>query len=383
MVMATPIRSAPAVETLELQQEIVRLQALLETSRQVHSTIRLDEVLSTVLRIVVRELELPGALITDPLATYGEMPAEPWEGCFRFPLHDKDGHHLTELVVATPEERSLTLYEEDFLERMALQAGVAVENARYHERSLEWARVQQDLHAARAIQRSLVPQEMPEIQGYSVAIRYSACYEVGGDCVDIFSLPDGVQVMAVADVAGKGLASAIVSTAFRAAFRASVVAGAPLSELVSRLNRQHCAEGDEARNRYVTAIFLKLDPNTHRLEVVNAGHNPGFVVTPGGKTHQLRASATPIGILPIVEYKSETLDFPPGSRLLFYTDGLTEVFRGDEEFGTERLLASFLECNSPECTAILDTLWQELRRFSGSESQDDDMTALALMRMSE
>ncbi len=382
--MATPIRSAPSVETLDLQQEIVRLQALLETSRQVHSTIRLDEVLSTVLRIVVRELELPGALITDPRMSYGEMPAEPWQGCFRFPLHDKDGRHLTELVVATPESRPLTIYEEDFLERIALQAGVAVENARYYERSIEWARVQQDLHAARAIQRSLVPQQMPDIEGYSVAVRYSACYEVGGDCVDIVSLPDGVQVMAVADVAGKGLASAIVSTAFRSAFRASVGAGLPLAELVSRLNRQHCAEGDETRKRYVTGIFLKLDPGAHRLEVVNAGHNPGFLVRPNGSMLELKASATPIGILPVVEYHSEFADFPPGSRLLFYTDGLTEVFQGDEEFGTERLLASFLKCNSPDCTAILDTLWQELRSFTGEEShrQDDDMTALALMRMS-
>ena len=213
--MGSPMQSAPSVETLDLQQEIVRLQALLETSRQVHSTIQLDEVLSTVLRIVVRELELPGALTTEPRMSYGEMPSEPWEGCFRFPLHDKEGRHLTELVVATPEGRALTIYEEDFLERIALQAGVAVENARYYERSLEWARLQQDLHAARAIQRSLVPQQMPAIEGYSVAVRYSACYEVGGDCVDIVSLPDGVQVMAVADVAGKGLASAIVSTAFR------------------------------------------------------------------------------------------------------------------------------------------------------------------------
>jgi len=223
---------------------------------------------------------------------------------------------------------------------------------------------------------------MPEIEGYSVAVRYSACYEVGGDCVDIISMPDGVQVMAVADVAGKGLASAIMSTAFRSAFRASVGAGLALPELVSRLNRQHCAEGDEARKRYVTGIFLKLDPKAHRLEVVNAGHNPGFLVRPDGSTHELKASATPIGILPIVEYRSEVADFPPGSRLLFYTDGLTEVFQGDEEFGTERLLASFLKCNSPECTAILDTLWQELHRFAGDEPQQDDMTALALLRTS-
>ena len=378
--MATPLQSAHAVETLELQQEIVRLQALLETSRQVHSTIRLDEVLSIVLSIVVRELELPGALITEPLTTYGEMPALPWEGCFRFPLHDKDGHHLTELVVATPDGRPLTIYEEDFLERMALQAGVAVENARYYERSLQWARVQQDLSAARAIQCSLVPQQMPEIAGYSVAVRYSPCYEVGGDFVDIFSMPDGAQVMAVADVAGKGLASAILCTAFRAAFRASVAAGAPLAELVSRLNRQHCAEGAEARKRYVTAIFLRLDPKTHSLEVVNAGHNPGFLVRPGLPAHELKASGTPIGILSFAEYESETLDFPSGSRLLFYTDGLTEVAQGEEEFGADRLLAAFSECNSQECAAMLEALWEQLRRFSGSEAQEDDMTALALMR---
>jgi serine phosphatase RsbU (regulator of sigma subunit) len=308
------------------------------------------------------------------------MPAVPWEGCFRFPLHDKDGHHLTELVVATPDGRPLTIYEEDFLERMALQAGVAVENARYYERSLQWARVQQDLSAARAIQCSLVPQQMPEIAGYSVAVRYSPCYEVGGDFVDIFSMPDGAQVMAVADVAGKGLASAILCTAFRAAFRASVSAGAPLAELVSRLNRLHCAEGAEARKRYVTAIFLRLDPKTHSLEVVNAGHNPGFLVRPGLPAHELKASATPIGILRFAEYESETLDFPSGSRLLFYTDGLTEVAQGEEEFGADRLLAAFSECNSQECAAMLEALWEQLRRFSGSEAQEDDMTALALMR---
>lgn len=378
--MITPQKSANTVDTIDLQQEIARLQALLETSRQVHSTIHLEEVLSTILRIVVRELELPGALITNPRTEYGAMPPEPWEGCERFPLCDKEGKFVTEMVVATPADRPLSIYEEDFLERLALQAAVAVENARYYERSLEWARVEQDLHAARAIQRSLLPQTMPEIPGYSVAVRYSACYEVGGDYVDIVELPDGVQVMAVADVAGKGLASAIVSTSFRAAFRASVAAGLPLTELVSRLNRQHCAEGDEARMRYVTAIFLRLDPNRNRLEVVNAGHNPGFLVYPDGKIHEFQASGTPIGILPTMEYTPEEVDFPPSSKLLFYTDGLTEVFRGEEEFGTERLLASFQQCGTPECAAILDSLWQELHRFCGDGNQQDDMTALALMR---
>src|SRR5581483_7875425 len=173
---------------------------------QVHATVELDTLLNTVMRIVVRELELPGALITEPRMMYGAMPAEPWAGCPRFPLQNKDGRLLAELVVAPPTGRELSIYEQDFLEGLALQAGVALENAHYHERNLEWTRVQRDLEAARLIQRSLLPQAMPHIPGYSIAIRSTACYEVGGDYVDIVELKDGSQIMAVADVAGKGLA---------------------------------------------------------------------------------------------------------------------------------------------------------------------------------
>lgn len=368
-------------EIIDLQQQVARLQALLEVSRQVHAAGRPDEVLHTVLRIVVRELEMAGAHITDPALTVGEMRPEPWDECPRFALLSKDGEQLAELVVDPGPDKTLSLYEQDFLEGLVLQAGVAVENAHYHERAVEWARVQQDLNAAREIQRSLLPQQMKEISGYSVAIRSSTCYEVGGDYVDIVSLPDGGEIMVVADVAGKGLASAIVATSFRSAFRAMAMAGLPLAELAARMNQHHYGEGSEARRRYVTAIFLKLNPDTHTVEVVNAGHNPGFLISEGGKVHEIEASGTPIGLMPMMQYSSEEVEFRPGSRLLFYTDGLTEVFCGDDEFGPERLLATFQECKSEDCTAILKVLWQQLAEFSRGEPQQDDMTALALVRM--
>jgi serine phosphatase RsbU (regulator of sigma subunit) len=367
-------------DIIDLQQQVARLQALLEISRQVHAAVRPEEVLQSVLRVVVRELEMAGAHATEPSLTVGEMPPEPWDGCARFALLSKDGVQLTELVVNPGPGKTLSLYEQDFLEGLVLQAGVAVENARYHERAVEWARVQQDLDAARAIQRSLLPQQMTEISGYSVALRSSTCYEVGGDYVDLVSIPDGCELMVVADVAGKGLASAIVATSFRSAFRAMALAGLPLAELAARMNQQHYGEGEEARRRYVTAIFLKLDPKTHIVEVVNAGHNPGFLLS-AETVHQIQASGTPIGLVPMMEYSSETLVFRPGSRLLFYTDGLTEVFQGDDEFGPERLLATFRECKSEDCTAILKVLWQQLAEFSRGEPQQDDMTALALVRM--
>lgn len=369
-----------SLDVLDLQQQIARLQALLETSRHVHSTIQLNDVLRAVLRIVVLELEMPGALFTEPRLSYGDMPPEPWAGCARFPLRSKDGDLLTELIVAPASERSFSMYEQDFLEGLAVQAAVAVENARYHERNLEWARVQRDLEAAREIQRSLLPQKMPEVSGYSVAVRSSACYEVGGDYVDIVQRPNGAQIMVVADVAGKGLASAIVSTAFRSAFRAMARTSLSLTELVAGMNEQHYSEGEEARRRYVTAIFLELDDKTHTIQIVNAGHNPGFLLTGTGEVREIVASGTPIGLVPTMFYTGETHPFHPGSRLLFYTDGLTEVFQGEDEFGSERLLAAFLSCKSTECGAILNSLWRELQDFSEGAPQQDDMTALALMR---
>jgi serine phosphatase RsbU (regulator of sigma subunit) len=181
-------------------------------------------------------------------------------------------------------------------------------------------------------------------------------------------------------VAGKGLASAMMSTSFRSAFRAMAVTGHPLDELATRMNQHHWAEGEEARRKYVTAIFLRLHPEAGEIEVVNAGHNPGFLLEPGAAPHEFAAAGTPLGLLPGMHYSSERRLITPGSRLLCYTDGLTEVFRGDEEFGPERLLAEFSNCPADNADDILDALWAAIEAFSEGGPQGDDMTALALCR---
>ena len=384
-------------ETIDLQQQVFRLQALLEASRQVHATIREEEVLESVLRIAVRELEMAGAAFpgtglaygagaeatTDTEAGPADTNGSPSLALPRFPLKDRDGRMMEELVVAPSVGRELTIYESDFLEGLALQAAVALENARNHKRNVEYARVQQDLDAARNIQRSLLPQRLPEIPGYSVGFRSATCYEVGGDYLDIVEMADGSIVMAVADVAGKGLASAIWSTSFRSAFRATVISGLPLAEVAARMNQQHWQEGEEARRRYVTAIFLRLFPDTGELEIVNAGHNPGFVIHPDGSRCEFNSTGTPLGMLPGMGYESERCPFPAGSRLLFYTDGLTEAFRGEEEFGPERLMDHFSQCETSKADGILDALWTAIHDFVEGGPQGDDMTALVLCRMPE
>lgn len=383
--MAAGIQLPGGDETIDLQQQVARLQALLEASRQVHSTIHENEVLEQVLRIVVRELEMDGAAFPSAGLVYGEEPVatangEQGNALLAWPLNGRDGKRLTELVVAPPGGRELTLYEFDFIEGLALQAAVALENARYHKRNVEFARVQQDLDAARAIQRSLLPQKLPSIGGYSLAFRSVTCYEVGGDYLDLVEQPDGSLLVAVADVAGKGLASAIWACSFRSAFRAMAVTGMPLDELATRMNQHHWAEGEEARRRYLTAIFLRLHPEAGEIEVVNAGHNPGFLVTPGAPPYEFNAAGTPLGLLPGIQYSSERRAFPSGARLLFYTDGLTEVFKGDEEFGPERLMNEFSTCPADKADGILDAIWTAIDAFSEGGPQGDDMTALALCR---
>jgi serine phosphatase RsbU (regulator of sigma subunit) len=382
-------------EVLLAQQQVVRLQALLEASRQIHSTIQLDEVLGIVLQIVVRELELEGAFFTNFPQTYGDVPEALQialasgsdasdvgvaETVLQFPLRDKNGNLFTELVVLVPQGRELDLDETDFLESLAVQAAVAIENARFHERTIQWQRVESDLASARQVQMSLVPQQMPEISGYDLAARSVTCYEVGGDYLDIVNLPSGEIVIVVADVAGKGLTSALVGSSFRAGLRAMVHSNMSLFDVATRMNLLHYNEGSESRRRYVTAILLKLDPAKHQVEIVNAGHNPGILIGPDGGVKKIAATGTPIGMLPFSSYVPQTFSLDPGSRLLVYTDGMTEVFRGADEFGEKRFVESFVSCKEQSAGPTLSSLWQTLEAFSDGQDQSDDMTALVLFR---
>ncbi len=230
----------PDSSSLPLAEQIVRLQALLEASRLVHSTIDLGRVLRAAVRIAVLELEMEAAFFTKPRIEFGNLPDTfDADKLPRFPLLARDGSLLSELVVIPANGRELSIYEIDFLEGLVLQTALAAENAANHKRLLEYARVSQDLDAARALQLSLLPQAMPAIAGYSLSARSIACYQVGGDYLDVVSEPSGSHLFVVADVAGKGLASALVSTAFRSAFRALARDFLSLEKLAARVSQQH------------------------------------------------------------------------------------------------------------------------------------------------
>ena len=347
--MAAGIELPGNGETIDLQQQVARLQALLEASRQVHSTIREEEVLEQVLRIVVRELEMAGAAFPGAGLAYGDEPVR-MAALPAYPLEDRDGQPHGRAGGGAPGGPRADALRG----RLYRGAGACRPPWRWKTPAITsatwslpacsriWTRPAQ-------IQRSLLPQKLPAIPGYSLAFRSDTCYEVGGDYLDIVEQPDGSVLMAVADVAGKGLASAIMSTSFRSAFRAMAASG----PAAGRAGHAH-EPAPLGRGRRGAAALCDghlpapLSRDGRDLEVVNAGHNPGFLVQPGAAPHLFDAAGTPLGLLPGMRYSSEKCGFTPGTRLLFYTDGLTEVFRGDEEFGSERLLDEFSQVPGAE-----------------------------------
>jgi serine phosphatase RsbU (regulator of sigma subunit) len=125
------------------------------------------------------------------------------------------------------------------------------------------------------------------------------------------------------------------------------------------------------------------------MELVNAGHNPAFLVTGGDNPVRLiEASGTPLGMLPGARYSIERVPIEPGARVLLYTDGLTEIFRGEDEFGQDRLMDAFrtidarqLSDSAQDAEDTLTSLWTTLDTFSEGAPQQDDMSAIALCRL--
>ena len=292
-------------------------------------------------------------------------------------------------VMALGPKRSEAAYthaDMHLLQTVATQTGLAIEVAEL-ARSLaaeaaQRERVNREIEIAREVQERLFPQAMPQLEGASVAGHCRPALGVGGDYYDVFELSDGRTGLAVGDVSGKGIAAALLMASLRASLR-GVTLDNPrdFAKLMDKVNR--LVYEASASNRYATFFFAAYDPKTRRLECVNAGHNPPFVLRCGanGKTEVLRleADGPVVGLLEFAPYTEQTLTLIPGDLLLLYTDGISEAMtRDDEEWGEERLIAAADNCKDRTASEILSQLFVEADAFTFGAPQHDDMTLLVL-----
>lgn len=296
------------------------------------------------------------------------------------PLLDAEGNSLGVLQLDTLDQHKRFQQDDlDVLASVASQAGMAIDSAQMHERALNQQALERDLQLAHDVQKGFLPSTSPELMGYEFYDYYQPASHVGGDYYDYVPLKDGRVAVIVADVVGHGVAAALMMAKLSAEAMYCLASHDSVAQAVCTLNDRLSSLPVD---RFVTLIMAVINPVTHDITIVNAGHMApvlrsvdGRVVEPG-----LEESGLPLGIMEGVEYQQTVISLQAGEALTMYTDGLNEAMNSSNEcYGIERMREHIANGNgSPLMTG--NTIVQDVQSFVGAKPQDDDMCLVSLRR---
>lgn len=258
------------------------------------------------------------------------------------------------------------------LQALCSHVAVAVHNARLFQRERrEREKMSVEVHEARAIQQALLPRSSPYVPGFAISGRSIPAGAVGGDWYDFIALDDGRWGLVLADVSGKGTAAALLMSATRGMLRSLAETGEGPGEVLTRLNR--LLVEDFPLGKFVTLVYAVLDPATRTLTFANAGHLRPLVVDSGGSRFLDTDRGMPLG-LGFGSFSEVEVRLPEGSRLVFYSDGITEAMnQEEEEYGPARLENVVLR---PEASA--EGILEDVRSFANGMGPQDDATVIFL-----
>ena len=264
----------------------------------------------------------------------------------------------------------------DALETLASEAAIAIYNARLYKESQEKRRMDEELAIAREIQQALLPGTVKTLPYVCARSQNLPCREVGGDYFDYFEMEGERFGFALGDVAGKGIAAALLASMIQGIFSAQALLDLPVPALISNVNMNLVRRG--TGNRFVTFFFGVLDPEGN-CTYTNAGHNPPYLLRRNGTLEELREGGMVLGLFPFAQYKSETVRLAPGDHLVLFTDGALEARNtAGEEFGEERLRALLQRDPQASSEEILTHLQEAITAFSVNTPQHDDITMMVL-----
>jgi sigma-B regulation protein RsbU (phosphoserine phosphatase) len=229
---------------------------------------------------------------------------------------------------------------------------------------------QRELAEALKIQRRLLPQQVPQIDGWELAVSWQPASGVGGDCFDAIRFGESRLGFSIADVVGKGIPAALLMSNLQAAVRAFASDVAEPRGLCHQVNRILC--GNIAEGRFISFFYAMLDAATATLTYTNAGHYLPMLVRASGGVERLGVGGPVLGVIADAEYEQAQVTIAPGDRLVLFTDGLTEARNGeDEEFSEQRLLEAAVEHRACSAPAIQARLADAVAAFAGGHLQDD------------
>lgn len=254
-----------------------------------------------------------------------------------------------------------------------------------YSRHLELAheRLRFDLELARGVQRSFLPLRLPEVPGYEFFAHYEPAYEVGGDYYDFIPLPRQRVAVLLGDVVGKGVAAALLMAKLSADARFCMLTDPDPAAAFTRLNFLMHQSG--MADRFVTLVVAILDPGSHSVTLVNAGHPPPMVYRRATRTVSEAISneavGFPLGVFDGFEYVSFQLSLDPGDSILAFTDGVTEAMDvQDRQLQTKGVYAAVQgEAYSPR--TLGDKVVNVVKQFATGRSQHDDIALVGFGRI--
>jgi len=252
-----------------------------------------------------------------------------------------------------------------------------------HERHLALQRKEQrrtlDLEQAAEIQRGILPDTPPTIDGLDLAGHNAPCRTVGGDYYDFIPYSDGRMALVLGDVAGKGMAAAMLMSSLQARVQLLTENPSPLGALVTRLDRSIASSCP--RNRFITLFICIVDAATGETAYCNAGHNPALLVRASGEVETLEAVGTVLGILPDLGYEEQHDRLDVGDLIAIYSDGITEATGADgQEFGEQRLAEILIRMRESPAIEIVDAVIEVLDEWCGAAGAEDDVTLVVARR---
>lgn len=235
-----------------------------------------------------------------------------------------------------------------------------------------------EMEIARRLQRRLLPEEAPEIEGLDIAADNLPAREVGGDFYDFIPVTKNRWGFVIADVSGKGMAAAIFMGLSRTIVRASTSGGLHIAAALEQANELICR--DSTSGMFVTLFFASLTPGENRLTYVNAGHNPPLLFrTNSDEMIRLRTPGIALGVKSGIRLEEAETDIEAGNLLVFYTDGITEaVNEKGEAFGEGRLIEIIRRNRQLSAKDLLSAIQAEVMIFAETQPQYDDITLLII-----
>lgn len=294
-------------------------------------------------------------------------------------------------MLALGRRRSGQAYSSDdraLLNLLAAHAGPALRVAQLVQQleteAQEHARVEQELQIARLIQQTLLPKDVPALEGWDIATHYQPAHAVGGDFYDFIPLSDGRIAFVVGDVSDVGVPAALMMATTRAVLRVAAQEHLGPDTVLAYTN--DLLESEMPHNMFVTCLYAILEPTSGKLRYANAGHNLPLRWR-DGIVGKLNATGVPIGLMPHMNYEANTTELMPGELLLLFSDGIVEAHSPTNELFGEPRLAAFLRTQPaagiPEQMGreLIRRLLDELATFTTSrDEREDDLTLVTLHR---